>query len=120
MTEREKKNVKMMVLGAFVGLANGLFGGGGGMLAVPLFQWSGLSGKKSHATCIALILPLCLATVATYTIFGGSSLNFGKVEVGVLVGGVIGAVLLKKLPSKIISFVFYSLMIFAGIKLVLK
>lgn len=34
--EKKKENLLMLLSGAFVGLVNGIFGGGGGMLVVPL------------------------------------------------------------------------------------
>ena len=120
-TQRGKRNLKLIAAGALVGIANGLFGGGGGMIAVPFFQTvAGLDARRSHATCLALILPLCLAIVVAYTSAGGTSPSFGKVEIGVLIGGIIGALALKKIPSKALSVFFYSLMIVVGIRFSLK
>ena len=51
---------KYAVSGALAGAVNGLFGGGGGMVLVPLLSgWCGMEGKRSFATCVAVILPLC-------------------------------------------------------------
>ena len=50
---------KYAVSGALAGAVNGLFGGGGGMVLVPLLSgWCGMEGKRSFATCVAVILPL--------------------------------------------------------------
>ena len=38
---------------------------------------------------------------------------------GVVAGGILGAALLNKLSNKVLSFIFYGIMIFAGIKMVL-
>ncbi len=49
---------KYAVSGALAGAVNGLFGGGGGMVLVPLLSgWCGMEGKRSFATCVAVILP---------------------------------------------------------------
>ena len=40
------------------GLANGLFGGGGGMVFLPILsRWGGLSQRKLYATCVGVIFP---------------------------------------------------------------
>ena len=44
--------------GGVTGLLNGLFGSGGGMVAVPLLEHGGLEPARAHATSIAVILPL--------------------------------------------------------------
>ena len=50
----------LMVYGALIGLLNGFFGSGGGILAVTLLQKQGLPSRQAHATSIAIILPLSL------------------------------------------------------------
>ncbi len=91
------------------------------MLLVPLLTFvGGLEQKESHATAIAIILPLCLVTAITYTLFGKIALlSAGFTEIGVVIGGILGAVLLKKLSSKFLSVTFYILMILAGARMVI-
>ena len=51
--------------GGAAGLANGLFGGGGGMVLAPaLTGWCHMEQKRALATCVAAILPLCLLSTA--------------------------------------------------------
>ena len=45
---------------------SGFFGGGGGMLCVPLLQFRGLDVKRAHATALIVILPLCIVSAAIY------------------------------------------------------
>lgn len=115
------RNIILCIGGLLVGGVSGLFGGGGGMLLVPLLSFvGGLEQKESHATAIAIILPLCVVTAITYTLFGKIALlSAGFAEIGVIIGGIIGAILLKKLSSKFLSIVFYLLMIFAGMRMVI-
>ena len=64
---------KYALSGTAAGLVNGLFGGGGGMVLVPLLNgWCGLAGKQAFATCVAAILPLS-AVSAQYTCCGSPS-----------------------------------------------
>lgn len=114
-----KKKAAMIFAGLFIGAVNGLFGAGGGMLAVPCLSYIGsLDEKSAHATAIALILPLCLVSSIAYGV--GASFENGVIlptVLGVTIGGVLGAVLLKKLSSDVVSFIFYALMLFAGLKM---
>ena len=104
----------------FVGFVNGLWGGGGGMLCVPLLEKGlKLETKKAHATAIPIILPITIASASVYVCNG--FFDFSKtlfVSIGVIIGGVIGSFLLKKLPEFIIQILFSALMIFAGVKMI--
>ena len=60
-----KKNA--LLAGAAAGLVNGFFGGGGGMVLVPLLtQKCGLEQRKAFATSVAIILPLCILSSVIY------------------------------------------------------
>ena len=51
--------------GGAAGLANGLFGGGGGMVFLPILsRWGGLNQRKLYATCVGVIFPVCLVSAA--------------------------------------------------------
>ena len=55
-----RAQTKYAAAGAAAGLVNGLFGGGGGMVLLPLLnRWCRVEGKRGFATCVAVILPLC-------------------------------------------------------------
>lgn len=117
-----KKNVERTVKvvgGALVGFINGFFGGGGGMLCVPLLEKVlKVPTKKAHATAILIILPISVASAVTYIINGYA--DWGATlfsAMGVVAGGVLGAVLLQKLKSEFVALVFSIIMIVAGAKL---
>ena len=114
--ENLKSNLKNILCGVAVGTANGVFGGGGGMLAVPLLQKTGLDGQKSHATAILVILPVSLFSFLLYAFRGFCDFSvLVPTALGVTFGGLLGAKLLNLLPMKIISLVFAFLQAFAGI-----
>ncbi len=54
----KKGKLYFYIVGAVTGLCNGLFGSGGGIAAVPMLQKGGVDVKNSHATSLALTLPL--------------------------------------------------------------
>lgn len=115
-----KKKILMCFCSVFIGVVNGLFGAGGGMLAVPCLTYiGGLDEKSAHATAIAAILPLCLVSAIVYALKESCrSEVILPVVIGVTAGGIFGALLLKKLSSDVVSFVFYALMAFAGFKMI--
>ena len=114
------KNCSGAVLSAFVGFVNGFFGGGGGMLLVPMLEKVlKVPVKKSHATAIAIILPVSVAGAITYLISGYFALApFLGVSGGCVAGGVAGALLLKKLPSGAVGVAFSLIMIGVAVKLI--
>lgn len=103
-----------------VGWVSGFFGGGGGMLAVPLLRFCGLDEKKAHATALLVILPLCVISAAIY--ISNGYYDYRTVIcacIGVLLGGIVGAALLNKLNSTVIGLIFAFMMIAVGVKLVI-
>lgn len=118
-----KAKVKKWLLplsGLFIGFINGFFGGGGGMLLVPSLRFiGGIDQKKSQATAISIILPLSLVSALIYTFKGIYDIKVGLAAGGgVILGGIAGAFLLKKLSNKYLSIIFYALMLAAGIRMV--
>ena len=115
-----KTQVQRIVCGALVGLANSLFGGGGGMIAVPLLKGTGLSEKESHATAILVILPVSLLSFFVYFVQGYFDASVAvPASIGVFFGGLLGAKALQKLPVKWVGVTFAVLQAFAGAWLLL-
>ena len=115
-----KRKIAMCIVSLFIGAINGLFGAGGGMLAVPCltYVW-GLDEKSAHATAIAVILPLCLVSSVVYALKGNYEPSvILPTVIGVTIGGIVGALLLKKMSANAVSFLFYALMTFAGFKMI--
>ena len=117
-SKRKNRPLLSAIFGVAVGAANGLFGGGGGMIAVPALTLTGVPSKKAHATAIAIILPLSLISGAVYLAKGAADPSVILPScAGVFVGGNVGAQLRKKINSRGLSLLFYALMIAAGLKL---
>ena len=74
--------------GGLAGVANGLFGGGGGSVLVPLLtKYCGLDQRRAFATSVAVILPLCVLSVAVYLFRGGLDI---MAALPYLAGGTVG------------------------------
>ena len=117
-----KKNVKKAVFGGLGwGAINGLFGGGGGMIAVPML--SGVLGypqKQAHATAILVILPVCAVSAITYIAHGFVDMQILiPATIGNVAGGLLGGMLLGKLPKFWVNLVFVTVMLAAGIRMVI-
>ena len=115
-----KANKKAMLLGgAFTGALNGLFGGGGGMVAVPVLRKSaGYSQLSAHATAIAVILPVSALSALIYLIYGLIPLQtFLPVMLGTVLGGFLGAEILPFVPARVAGILFAALMLAAGIRM---
>ena len=104
--------------GGLAGLANGFFGGGGGMVLVPMLtSRCGLSQAKAFATSVAVILPLCAVSAGIY-------LFQGKVDFmqalpylfGGLAGGYLGGKLFKNRNMNRLQKVFALFVLYGGVK----
>ena len=112
------KNIITVFFGLAVGFINGIFGGGGGMIVVPVLTYFLKKPIKiAHATAILIILPITLVSAIVYFI-NGDVVLFRTLAVtsGTVVGGVIGALLMGKLKSKTVGLIFSALMLIAGVK----
>lgn len=112
--------LKIIGIGFAVGLCNGLFGAGGGMVAVPaMVHILKIDEHDAHATAIAVILPLVLVSSYIYFRNGFLDLNIaGPVAAGGAVGGALGASLLNRIPSKWLHRVFGIFMIIAAVRMI--
>ena len=116
-----KQKVYLLLSGTAIGLLNGFFGGGGGMVCVPILgKVLKLESKHSHATAIAVIFPLSFISAIIY-VFNGYVKTFPLliVGIGVLIGGVLGSFCLKWLPPKAVRIIFAIVMLAGGIRLIL-
>ena len=116
------KHVLLVFLCLAIGAINGLLGGGGGMLCVPMLQFvCALGDKRSHATAILIMLLSSIASTIIYIRYLGAHFwVFLAVLAGSLLGGFIGAKLLKKLKSIYIQVLFIVVLFVAGISMLIK
>ena len=93
--EKKGEALKNVTAGAAAGLVNGLFGGGGGIILLPVLKYFlKLDVKSAHATGIAVMLPIS-AVSAAVSIARDSSILGDGIIYGV--SGVLGALISAKL-----------------------
>ncbi len=109
---------KLILIGILCGAINGFFGGGAGLILVPLLGLVGLETKYCHATSIAVTLPLSVVSLCVYFFSGNiATENLWLYIIGGTVGGIVGATLLKKVSSRFINILFSLFMIFSAVRL---
>lgn len=116
-----KKGWKLMITGALAGAVNGFFGGGGGMVLVPLLRgWIGMEDRRAFATSVAVMLPMCAVSAAAYLFRGGlDPAAAAPFLLGGLVGGIVSGISYKRVPPKLLVRLFAALIIFGGVRSVL-
>ncbi len=114
-------NYPARIAGGAAGLANGLFGGGGGMVFLPILsRWGALSQRQLYATCVAVIFPVCAVSAAVYLFQGKADLIAALPYLaGGLPGGWLGGKLYGKVPTKLLKWVFAAFLFYAGVNYLL-
>ncbi len=114
-----KNKIILLTVGGLAGFINGFLGGGGGVAVLALLlAVVKLHQKCAQATALLVILPLTVVSAAVY-IFQGS-VNWQPTlwaTFGVVVGGVVGALLLSRLKGNTAKIIFAVVLIAGGIKM---
>lgn len=114
--------LKYALIGLVTGAANGLFGSGGGTIAVPaMVLLLGADEHKAHATAISIILPLTMLSAFFY--ISNNYIDWGltyKVMLGGLLGGYIGAKLLGRCPALLLRKIFGFFMLAASVRMLMN
>lgn len=119
-----KKIIILCVGGLFAGICNGLLGAGGGVVIVSVLAAvlpdDEESRRSLYANALCVMLPLSLLTLATYGLRGNIPSEFmnesyAPILLGAAVGGVVGALLLDRLSSKILRMLFGGLTVISGL-----
>lgn len=117
-----KDKAKYALAGVAAGIANGLFGAGGGMVLVPMFiRFSKMEEKRAFATSLAVILPLSLVSAAVYFFKGEFDIRAAlPFIIGGGVGGFVGGKVFKKVSAHILRTGFALFMIYGGVRLMMR
>lgn len=109
----------LIIFSALCGFINGFLGGGGGVIVVALLlSVVKLNQKYAQATALLVILPLTVVSAIVYLIKGSVEWTPTLwVTLGVVTGGILGALLLSKLKSNVAKIIFAVVLIAGGIKM---
>lgn len=91
---------KACLSGSVAGLVTGFFGAGGGMVLIPLLtRLCRLPDRNAFATSVAVVLPLCVTSLAVCLLRSGVSFDGAwPYLLGGLLGGVAGGLLFQRVP----------------------
>ena len=112
--------IKKIIIGLLAGLICGFFSTGGGMILVPAFMYVlKIDSLIARATSVCCILPMVIASSFFY--YQNNYINW-KISIlcsiGGIIGGIIGAHLLEKVPDYIIKIVFTCFLIYVSINMI--
>lgn len=109
----------LVILGVVGGVFSGTFGAGGGIILVPLLvMFAGLDQRRAAATSLLAILPSSLAGAITYLAHGEVDLlAAGVLAIGAVVGSILGAALLSRLPLPALRWGFIVLLVIVAVRL---
>lgn len=104
--------------GGLAGIANGLFGGGGGMVLLPILsRFDHLEPRKLYATCVAVIFPLSLVSAVVYLFRGGVSFSeAAPYLLGGALGGFLGGKLYGRVPIQWFRRLFALFLLYAAVR----
>ena len=115
------EKIKNRLAGTAGGVINGLFGGGGGMVLLPLLTgWSGLEPRAAFATCVAIIFPMCCLSTAVY-LFQVRPALFELLPylLGGAAGGIAGGLTFEKIPVRWLKVIFGLFLLYGGVRYLL-
>lgn len=109
------------LIGAAAGMIAGLLGVGGGIFLVPLLVGVlGVAQHQAHGTSLAVIAPIALVGAITYALLGHMDwvLILG-LALGGLVGAVLGARLMMRVPARQLRWTFGIFLVLVGIYMII-
>jgi uncharacterized membrane protein YfcA len=112
----------LIALGLCAGIVSGLVGIGGGMVVVPaLVLFFGFSQKMAQGTTLAMLVPP-IGLLAAYAYYRHGFVNIHAaifIIIGFIVGSLIGAHYVVKLPAETVTRVFAVILLVLAIKMLI-
>jgi len=111
-----------IALGLTAGVASGFLGIGGGAILIPVLVYIfGLSQHQAQGTTLAIMIPpIGLLAAWKYYVEGNVKLNMAAfICIGFLVGGLIGAIFVHKVPAPILKKIFGVFLLLISINMIL-
>lgn len=116
------KEMKKPLIGFCAGIISGLFASGGGLILVPAFIYLlKMEDRKARGTTIFCILPMVIASSIFYYKENYINWRIGIYSaIGGVIGGIIGARLLRKIPTTYVRILFAVFLLYVSIKMILQ
>lgn len=113
------KKIKKPLIGLIAGIICGFFASGGGLILVPAFIYLlKMEDKKARGTAVCCILPMVITSSIFYYKQNYINWKIGiYCAIGGIAGGIIGAKLLKKIPTKYVRMLFTAFLLYVSFKM---
>ena len=113
--------LKKICIGILAGFISGFFATGGGMILVPAFiHLLKMEDKKARATSALCILPMVVISGIFYHKNNYIDWKIGTLcAIGGMIGGYLGAKLLKKLNEKYFKIAFIVFLVYTSVKFII-
>ena len=113
---RDSKFLGPVAAGLAAGAVNGLFGGGGGMVLIPLLSlWTAIRDDALFPTSVAVMAPVSAASLW----FSGGPLPWSDALpylIGGAAGGLAAGLWGSRIPTKWLHRIFGALLVFGGVR----
>lgn len=112
------EKIKKPIIGLSAGIICGLFASGGGLILVPAFIYLlNMKDTKARGTAVCCILPMVITSSIFYYKENYINWQIGiYTAIGGVIGGIIGAKLLKKIPTRYVRILFMLFLFYVSIK----
>lgn len=118
---KKKETAKMAGGGIISGFFNGLFGSGGGVVAVMFLRSILNDEKKAHASATLMILIMSSVSLVFYAVYGHVDWQTGfKLVPGGIIGAVVGTSLLKNIKNNKLKRLFGLVLAVSGMVMLLR
>ena len=109
---------KYPLIGGIAGIANGLFGAGGGLFLVPLFiRMTKMEEKKAFATSVAVIFPMSVSSLIVFLVRGEPIFSKGMYFlIGGILGGLVSGKVFPKIPTVWLHRIFGALILYGAVR----
>ena len=118
---KDKNKLKQLAGGAVSGFFNGLFGSGGGVVAVMFLRSILNDEKKAHASATLMILIMSIVSLVFYALYGHVDWQTGfKLVPGGIAGALLGTALLKNIKNTKLKRIFGLVLVISGAVMLLR